>query len=30
MQWWADGTGRRESPCSGGLTLEGGFRAVVG
>ena len=25
MQWWADDTGRRGLPCSGGLiTLEGG------
>ena len=30
MQWLVD-TGRRELPCSGGLTTEGGgFHAVVG
>ena len=32
MQWWADDTGRREPPCSGGLmAMEGGgFHAAVG
>ena len=31
MQWWADDSGRRELPCSGGLTPEGGgTHAVVG
>ena len=26
MQWWADDTGRRELPCSGGLAEDTGRR----